>query len=1135
MRPGFAEPRMRICVASGMPHWGGYCGDGHRGRLLAINLRSLALRFAPLLLILAACGGLLAALLQNPPALRLVLGEARADHFLQDFAAPEQGDGKTFRWSTPGSRLIFPGASAGPNLLQMQIHGAERLQLDDRQIRIEHNKQLIASFTIEQPEWRVYQVLLPAGSMVAADGSAAPIDLLTSALYSKNRSLGVPIEWLRLVPLAPVSGNILLPWLLIWLLLGAAGLLWFLDGALLRARSADWRGVRVGAGVLLIALVLALLAWRDPYTLAWALPASWVWPLGAAALLMPLWMRGLLWLLRPEARPDPLAATRRTYAGLFLISLATLMYQNLLSRIFSLTMWYHFAFMAISIGLFGMTVGALFVYLMPRYFTPERAKFQMAVTSLAFAISTVISFLTHLSLPFNTGDSIISTVPGIYTIILTYTVIAIPFVFGGMCTTLTLTKFSSQVSRLYSADLVGAGIGCILMIYVLKVTDGPTAVIVVALLAALGSLMFSIHEPLPRLRKAAIWTCALFAALVVGNTLLVQQQISPLRLIYVRGDIEQRPLYEKWNSFSRISISGDPEALLPPDGWGISSAYPVNERPLPQLQLGVDAGAGTILTAFHGDYNDVDFLKYDVTNLVHYIRSNANMLVVGAGGGRDVLSALTFGQKSVVAVEINEDTINAVNERFGNFTGYLDRDPRVTFVNDEARSYIARQGAQYDIIQVSLIDTWVATTAGAFVFTENSLYTVEGWDIFLKRLTPNGVLTFSRWYFRDRPGEMYRLTTLATAALEKQGIQNPRDHIMIVRRMFGRNDDSPHGIGTILVSKQPFSEQDIATIERISKEMSFDVVLTPHTTIDPAFEKLTSPQESAAFIQNYPLNISATTDDSPFFFQMLHIRDMFNLDLQQQGAMSFNQHAVRVLGLLLIVMLFLTLLCIVVPLLLTMRKVPLRGSLPLFVFFISIGLGYMLIEMSQMQRLSIFLGHPTYGLSVGMFTLLISSGIGSSLTNRIPSPETSSVSSVLLLVLLVLLVSFGLLTPLIITSFQSLTTPLRILLAVVIVFPLGLFMGMAFPMGMKIATHATPALTSWMWGVNGAASVSASVLALAISFTSSISTSFWLGFACYVSAFLAFLWSKRTAMRRLFTPSVARADVGLAASQSADR
>jgi predicted membrane-bound spermidine synthase len=1097
---------------------------------LVTKIRPLAARFLPLVLLLATAAALLFAILSRPPVLMLDLGDPRADRFLDHFSAPESGDGKVFRWSTPGSRLIFQGAGAGPQLLQLHIHGQARAAAKDRSVRLERDKQSIATFEITRPEWRVYQVLLPAGATIGSGTDAAPIDMLTAAYFSNLRSLGMPIEWLRLIPIVhdPIGFGLPLrrALLLTWGLIGLAGLLWCLDGALLPRRPVASRALRVCAPLGLCAAGLLLWAWRDPYTLAWATPQAWVLILSGIALLTPFWVRGLRWLFAgPDAALAPAestaTATHRTYAGLFLISLATLMYQNLLSRVFSMTMWYHFAFMAISIAMFGMTIGALLIYLLPRYFPPERAKYQLALTALGFAISTVISFITHLSLPFNTQDNVLYTIPGIYTIVLTYIVISIPFVFSGMCVSLTLTRFPRQVSRLYAADLIGAALGCVILVYVLKVTDGPTSVIVVALLASVGAILFSVREPLPRLRKWSIAAAAVFAALAIGNTLLVNAQSSPLRLIYVRGDIENRPLYEKWNSFSRIAIAGDPTQLTPPHGWGLSPTYPAYDRPIRQMELSVDAGAGTTLSSFHGDFSDVDFLKYDVTNLAHYIRSKARVLVIGAGGGRDVLSALMFNQQSVVAVEINEDTISAVNERFGGFTGYLDRDHRVSFVNDEARSYVARQQDHYDIIQVSLIDTWVATTAGAFVFTENSLYTVEAWKIFLDRLNPDGMLSFSRWYFRDRPGEMYRLTSLATASLKDMGVQNPRDHIMIVRRMFGASEESPHGIGTILVSKKPFTAQDIDTIERVARDMRFEVVLSPRAAVDPTFATIASGQNFKSFVDSYPINIAPTTDDSPFFFQMLRLPDMFNLDLQQQGAVSFNQHAVRVLGILLFVMIILTLLCIVGPLALTARQVELRGSLPLFIFFMSIGFGFMLVEMSQMQRLAIFLGHPTYGLSVVLFTLLLSSGIGSSLTQRIPDPEKTNQGTICLVLLIGVLLIFGILTPYVITAFQALTTAMRIAVAIGILFPLGLFMGMAFPLGMKIASRAAPALTPWLWGVNGATSVCASVLALAIAFSSSISTSFWIGLACYLVAFVAFVWSKRTAVRTVVRTTAA--------------
>src|SRR6185295_11229342 len=180
-----------------------------------------------------------------------------------------------------------------------------------------------------------------------------------------------------------------------------------------------------------------------------------------------------------------------------------------------------------------------------------------------------------------------------------------------------------------------------------------------------------------------------------------------------------------------------------------------------------------------GDPEAVSHLKYDVTNVAHYLRPNSRVVVVGTGGGRDVLSALLFNQRQVTGVEINESIIDLVNRRFGDFTGHLDRDPRVQFVNDEARSYIARSPDRYDLIQISLIDTWAATAAGAFVLSENSLYTLEAWQTFLNHLEPNGVLTFSRWYF-PLPGQVYRLTSIATAALMDLGIKQPRDHIIVV-------------------------------------------------------------------------------------------------------------------------------------------------------------------------------------------------------------------------------------------------------------------------------------------------------------------------------------------------------------------
>src|SRR5918997_5314823 len=201
-----------------------------------------------------------------------------------------------------------------------------------------------------------------------------------------------------------------------------------------------------------------------------------------------------------------------------------------------------------------------------------------------------------------------------------------------------------------------------------------------------------------------------------------------------------------------------------------------------QLSMVIDSTAGTVLTRYTGDPDETDALRYDVTNLAHYARQDGDVLVVGVGGGRDVLSALEFDQRSVTGVEINGDILDITNGRYGDFTGHLDRHPKVDFVNDEARSYLARTDERFDIIQISLIDTWAATSAGAYALSENSLYTTEAWGEFFDSLDEGGILSVSRWFDfvgAERPLEMYRTASLASQALVEHGVENPRDHMLI--------------------------------------------------------------------------------------------------------------------------------------------------------------------------------------------------------------------------------------------------------------------------------------------------------------------------------------------------------------------
>ena len=806
---------------------------------------------------------------------------------------------------------------------------------------------------------------------------------------------------------------------------------------------------------------------------------------------------------------EPPLARPPTYLGLFLVTLATLAYQLLLTRIFSVTIWYHFAFLAISISMLGMTIGAVAVYLLPARFDPRRVHRQLAIAAFVFALGIIGSLVFHLSVPIETDGSARS----IFAIALTCAVIAIPFTASGVCVALALTRFPAQAGRLYAVDLAGAALGCLALVALLRATDAPSAVVAVAAIAGFGALGFELGNPPGRTRNALGAGALAIAAFAVGHALLAQQQRGLLRVGWGVADGRivpmERPLFEGWNTHSRIRVFGQPGELAQPFGWSMSPTLPDSVR-TQQLFLDIDSGALTVLTGFDGSLGPVDYLRYDITNLAHHLRRDADVLVIGSGGGRDVLSALVFEQASVTALEINDLILDVVHGRFGDFTGHLDRHPKARFVHDEARSYVARSQDRFDIIQISLIDSFAATAAGAFVLTENALYTVEAWKIFLEHLRPGGILTVTRDYLPGHPATAERLTSLAVEALRELGVEAPRNHIALAYHQ--PEGTNAIGMGTILVSRDPFSAADLATLDRTLATLHFLPALTPKLAVNDVFRRIAEGGDLSALYASLPLDVSPSRDDRPFFFHMLRFRDVFDAGLQgTQGIASFNLRAVSLLGILLITVTLLTLVFVITPLLLRRPPTRVQGLLPWMLLFAGIGGGFMLVEISQMQRLTVFLGHPVYALTVVLFTLLLFSGIGSFTTQRIRDDALPRAAAARFALLLATLAAFGLLTPLATRAFAATGTPVRVLISVILLAPIGLLMGMPFPMGLRAASrHAsTREMTPWLWGINGSTSVVASVLAVAIAMGASISAAFWTGFACYLLAAAGLAWGLR--------------------------
>lgn len=744
-------------------------------------------------------------------------------------------------------------------------------------------------------------------------------------------------------------------------------------------------------------------------------------------------------------------------------------------------------------------MGAILVYLAPDKFTPENTSKYQAGSILAFAISCILAIVIHISVPaFLPLDPSIVIVASLF--------IAVPFLLvaftlSSICISLTLTRYPEETHKLYAADFIGAAIGCVLLVASLQVIDGITAVYFIGFIATISALCFSFNTDSKKLKISALAVALMTAIYVCINAYLANQEKPVISLSWSKGAKEEHVLFEKWNCFSRIRVFGEPDAYRRPLEFGYSKLLP--DVKIRQLWLDMDGCAAAILYRFTGNVKEFEFFKYDISNFAYALIKNGNALVIGVGGGKDILAALSLGQKTVTGVEINNNTVATVTGRYGEYTGHLDKMPGVKLVCDEARSFITRSKDKYDTIQATLVDTWAASSSGAYALTESSLYTVDAWKTFIEHLSDRGILTMTRWYSYYVPSEIYRLLAVGNESLKRAGIDNPRAHIVLVRLMKSELGESLHaedGLGTILVSKSPFTAEQLANIDKLSKELGFEVALTPEKAIEPNLA-LAADGKYKELEKTVPYNLSPSTDDCPFFFQTLNPAEVFNKAIYAGGRTANNISSAVALLLVLVTVTFFTFYCFRLPILRTKDKSTLKGSLPIFAYFFSIGIGFMLIELSQVQRFSITLGHPIYALAVVLFTLFLATGLGSVSFGKLCELCKDKLHLLLVAVLVVTAI-FGFATPTLVHALAPESTPVRIAASIASLFPVGFVLGLGFPAGMRLGFRHSQHLTPWLWGINGAASVLGSVLSVVLSMFFGISVSYWFGFLFYAVALM---------------------------------
>jgi len=813
-------------------------------------------------------------------------------------------------------------------------------------------------------------------------------------------------------------------------------------------------------------------------------------------------------------------------AGLFLTTLVTLCLEVLATRLLSVMTWYHLSFFAVSTAMFGMSAGALQVYLGGDRFRGEDAPRALARYALLFTVLIPLCHAALLTIPVPVGFSM----HGIAVLVTITILLAVPFYFSGILVAIALTRIPGKIGLFYAVDLVGASLGSLLVLPLLQHGDISSAHLWCAALSALAVCCYRAFAGL-RPSVVAIGLLLLLGAGAIGNARAIPRippaaveladeeglEVNPsagdrLAVWYSKGKaiLEENVTHEFWNIHAQLLVRKVNPG--PPQYWGKGEGAP--NKNVDRLRMVLDGDAGTVMTGWDENPKNLGWVKYDVTSMPYHLRKEGDCAVIGVGGGRDILTALWSQCLSVRGVEINESFIDLLEGDLADFANIANQ-PQVTLVHDEARSYFTRCEDRFDVLQMSLIDTWAATGAGAFTLTENGLYTLDAWRVFLDRLKPDGLFSVSRWYAPENASETNRLLALGVATLLDSGVAAPSKHMALV---------TCYRVGTLLVSPSPLSPDDLARLRDTASQLGFGVLAAPDVTPKDAqmaaIFAATSDEELAAATADEFFDYTPPTDERPYFFNILkplHAFDIFEVINEEntagtggeagdeslketRGVAAGNLVATTTLLLLGVISLVLVLTVILGPL--AKRGLPSMaptGFVFSVLYFASIGLGFMLVQIAFMQRFSVYLGHPTHSVVIILFSMILATGLGSFLSDRLPVDRSKVLVFLFPLgIAAVLLLEARYLQPLIDSTIHH-DLLARAALVVGVVTPVSILLGFCFPIGMRLVQRLSLDAMPWMWGVNGACGVLGAVLAVGISMWAGITASLLAATALYAS------------------------------------
>ena len=779
------------------------------------------------------------------------------------------------------------------------------------------------------------------------------------------------------------------------------------------------------------------------------------------------------------------------------------MLQIIETRVLSVLANYNLAFVAITVAMLGLTAGALLVfYRFETTYSPASLSCVIARVMSYFAWSALVGFGVLLNL------AVIPTFEPTLSFVVSWTltllVLLPPYVLLGVAVSLALTRSSHSISLVYGVDLVGASLGCLVTLALLTAIDTFDAILVVGAIGAIAASTFSIAGRIAGVRTQAAelkstpnflirpgLALGVLVLVAAVNVLLGTHGLRPT-LLKAQTERSYQLTEERWNSFSRIAMTMQPQS----DAFLFSASEIAPHVQLDQGMMTIDAEANTVMYRFSGNPRDMDFLRFDATALAYFIRHQGRSAVIGIGGGRDLVTASIFGFGDITGVDFNPIFVRLFAHDYRDFSGAA-KIPGLRLAVDDARSWFARSHEQFDLIQMSMIDSWAGTTAGAYTISANPLYTVNGWKRFISRLTPDGVFTVSRWYHPEHLDEAGRVLSLAMATLMEMGESKPAEHIYLAAN--GK-------LSTLVVGRAPLSVRDLSILDETVRWLHYKTIAAPNReSADPVLKRILhagTVDELIRIGRSTPLNLAPTWDANPFFFNQLSLADpsipgsRLRAALSEPGVLHGSLNASLTLLTLVLISMIAVVMVIIGPAMSSTRRSSAKLTLWSGAYFLLIGVAFMFVEISLIQRMSLFLGHPIYSLAIVLFSVVLATGVGSLFSHRaVPLSVISLVGWPLALA-----VYLGLL-PLwsgkLLDEAETGSLIERASVCLVMVVPAGVLMGFMFPTGMRLCTRIDSRITPWVWAVNGAAGVLATGAVVLVSINTSLDDSLRVGAVAY--------------------------------------